>query len=141
MKRFPLFLLAALLGVAASAPAQLTLEGRIGRAVVGKVTIGDDGHRGHREHRSDRDDRGHRGRRPAEPVRCLPPIPRGHWQTIEEQVLVPGYWQEQHVPPTYGWITDRCGHRHWGVVDAGGCRRVWIPARWETRCRRVWVPC
>lgn len=66
---------------------------------------------------------------------------RGHWQTIQEQVLVPGYWQEQHVPPTYGWIVQPCGRRVWGIVDQGGCRRVWVPARWETRTRQVWVVC
>jgi len=131
MKRFSLFCVVALLGAAVSAPAQVSIEGRIGRHVVGRVVVsnpahGDHGHRDSRRHR--------------EPVRRAP-APRGHWDTVHEQYLVPGYWNEQHLPPTYGWIVDSCGHRRWGVVDAGGCRRVWVPARWETRSRRVWVPC
>lgn len=139
MKRFPLFCLAALLGVAVSAPAQISIEGRIGRHVVGKVTVGHD----HHDHA-----RGHRDARRVAPVvrHHVEPVLRrpaahGHWQTVEEQVLVPGFWQEQHTPPTYGWVTDDCGHRRWGVVAPGGCRQVWVPARWETRTRRVWVPC
>jgi hypothetical protein len=119
MKHFPISVLAVALA-AAAAPAQLRIEGNLGRHIRGVVNIG----AGH-EHRHD-----HRG-----------PVSRGHWETVHEQVLVPGYWREEHVPPTYGWISDRCGHRHWGVVDAGGCRRVWVPDRWETRCRQVWVRC
>lgn len=136
MKRFPLFCVAALLGVAVSAPAQrITIDGAIGRHLVGSVTVSARDH-DHREH-----GRRDRPRRHVEPVRRPAPRLRGHWRTIEEQVLVPGFWHEQHVPPTYGWITDRCGRRHWGIVDPGGCRRVWVPARWETRTRRIWVSC
>lgn len=131
--RFPLFLVAALLGAAVPAPAQVTIEGKIGRHVVAGVTLGA---RDHGDHY--RGDRGNR--REVVPVRRMP-APRGHWETVSEQYLVPGYWAEQHVPPTYGWIVDACGHRRWGVVDAGGCRRVWVPARWETRSKRVWVSC
>ena len=124
MKHFPILLLAAVLAVATSAPAQLRIEGGLGRHVRGVLNIG------HEHHRRER----------CEPV-CPPPAPRGHWETVHEQVLVPGYWQHQEVPPTDGWIVDHCGHRRWGIVDAGGCRQVWIPARWETRCRQVWVRC
>ena len=125
MKRFQLFCVVALLGAAVSAPAQISIEGRLGNLVRGTVVLGHHDHRGH-NHRS-------------APVRRAP-VHQGHWQTVCEQVLVPGYWHEQHVPPTYGWIYH-CGHSHWGIVDRGGCRRVWVPARWETRSRRVWVPC
>jgi hypothetical protein len=137
MKRFPLFLLAALLGAAVSAPAQVVIEGRLGRHLRGAVVIGNQHDRGHRDHDRIRVDRSHQH---CEPIRRIP-APRGRWETVEEQFLVPGYWDEQHVPPTYGWIYDHCGHRHWGIVDQGGCRRVWVPARWETRCRQVWVTC
>jgi hypothetical protein len=121
-----LLCVAALLGVAVSVPAQISIEGRIGRGVRGQVIIG-----GH----------DHDSRRPVcEPVHRHR-APRGHWETVHEQFLVPGYWREDHVPPTYGWVHDSCGHRHWGIVDPGGCRRIWVPARWETRCRQVWVNC
>jgi hypothetical protein len=56
-------------------------------------------------------------------------------------VLVPGYWTEQHVPPTYGWIRGHCGRLEWGIVAPGGCQRTWVPARYEHRTRRVWVGC
>lgn len=142
MMRFPLFCVVALLGAAVSAPAQFSIEGRIGRHDRGSVRLVVGG--------GDHDVRSHRGH--AEPVRCLPvprpvfhpapcPPPRGHWETVCEQVLVPGYWQEQHVPPTYGWIRGHCGRLEWGMVDPGGCRQVWVPPRYEQQSRRVWVPC
>ena len=126
MKHFPLLILAAVLAAAVSAPAQFSIEGRIGRHVRGALNLGGCEPR-HRDH--------------SEPVRRRPVQPRGHWETVHEQYLVPGYWSEEHVPPTYGWIKDHCGRRRWGIVDQGGCRTVWVPARWETRCRQVWVAC
>jgi hypothetical protein len=138
MMRLPLLSVAALVMAAVSAPAQVTVEAKLGRSIRGAVTVGSPVHHDH-GHRH-----GERGGRRHEPIRRVP-APRhehhGHWRTVDEQVLVPGYWREEHVPPTYGWIHDACGHRRWGVVDPGGCRRVWVPARWETRCRQVWVPC
>ena len=130
MKRYLLICVVALLGAAVSAPAQIAIEGKLGNLVRGTVVINHDHNHSHgRNH----------GHVRIEPVRRAPA--RGHWETRCEQVLVPGYWHEEHVPPTYGWIRDYCGHHHWGVVDAGGCRRVWVPARWETKSQRVWVPC
>lgn len=128
MKRLPLFCVVALLGAAVSAPAQFSVSASIGRNVRGSVSVG---HHDHHRHVA------------REPVRRLPHSSHshGHWQTVCEQVLVPGCWREEHVPPTYGWVHDSCGHRHWGIVDHGGCRRVWVPARYETRHRRVWVGC
>lgn len=70
-----------------------------------------------------------------------PPEPRGHWQTVTESVLVPGCWREEVVPPVYGWVRNHCGRPEWRIVQAGGCRRIWVPARYETRTRQVWVPC
>jgi hypothetical protein len=133
MMRFPLLCVVALLGAAVSAPAQISIEAKIGRHVLGQVVVGQRDHDHGRSHRD--------SRRYEPPVRRVQVVPRGHWDTVQEQYLVPGYWDEQHVPPTYGWLVDSCGHRRWAMVDAGGCRRVWVPARWETRCRRVWVPC
>ena len=131
MKRFPILCVAAAL--AAMAPAQkLSIEGRIGRAISGSVMVGSD--HGHRHsHR-------HRGHVHVEPV-LRAPARHGHWKTVYEEVLVPGYWSDQHVPATYGWIYESCGHRRWGIVAPASCTRVWIPARYETRSRQVWVPC
>lgn len=146
MKRLPLFCVVALLGAAVSVPAQVSIEGRLGRNVRGSVTVDVGG-------RHDRDrDRGHdsfrdrdhdRYRSHNEPVRRHHvPVPvRGHWETVCEQVLVPGYWRDEHVPPTYGWVRNHCGRLEWGMVDPGGCRKVWVPAHYEHRSRRVWVGC
>jgi hypothetical protein len=123
MNHFPFSIVAAVLAAAVSAPAQFTIEARLGRHLSGAVVFGD--------FCAPARDR-------CEPVRRHEPS--GHWATVQERYLVPGFWREEHVPPTYGWIRD-CGHRYWGVVDAGGCRRVWVPERWETRCRQVWVTC
>ncbi len=142
MKRFPMFGVVALLGVVVSVPAQGSTQSRFGRFLHGAVSVARASHAMHCPPVV------HVAPAPAchpaprcQPIPRCQPAPRGHWETVREQVLVPGYWQEQHVPPTYGWITDRCGHRHWGIIDAGGCRQVWVPARWETRCRQVWVSC
>lgn len=75
------------------------------------------------------------------PLPCPAPAPRGHWETVCEEVLVPGYWHEEHVPPTYGWVRGHCGRLEWGMIDPGGCRQVWVPARYEHRSRQVWVTC
>jgi hypothetical protein len=128
MRLFPFSVVAAALAVAVPAPAQFAIEARFGRHFSAAVVS----RHSHAAPRHDHHD--HHGRHGHQ-------VSRGHWKTVNERYLVPGYWREQHVPPTYGWITDHCGHRHWGVVDAGGCRRVWVPERWETRCRQVWVSC
>lgn len=120
---------AALLLAAVSLPAQFSIEARFGRHVGAVVRLADCAPR----------------RAPCPPAR---PVfddrherHHGHWQTVSEQVLVPGYWREEHVPPTYGWTVDHCGCRRWTMIDPGGCRRVWVPERWETRTRQVWVRC
>jgi len=132
MNRFPLFCVVALLGAAVSVPAQVSIEGRLGRNVRGSVSIDFGGHR---------DRGGDRYRSHNEPVRRFPVPVRGHWETVCEQVLVPGYWSEEHVPPTYGWVRNHCGRLEWGMVDPGGCRRVWVPPHYEHQNRRVWVGC
>ncbi len=126
---------------AAQAPAQVAIEARLGKHVrVGAVIpVGGHSHSYGDRHSHRHSDRhsyqrhGHGGHHPA-------PRVSGHWKVVYEDVTIPGYWREDHVPPRYGWIYDHCGRR-WGIVDAGGCRRVWVPARCETRSRRVWVPC
>jgi hypothetical protein len=136
MKRYLLICVVALLGAAVSAPAQIAIQGKLGNLVRGSVVLGHDHNHGHNHGHNHRHNHGHVK---IVPVRRAPV--HGHWETRCEQVLVPGYWHEEHVPPTYGWTYDHCGHRHWGIVDPGGCRRVWVSARWETKTRRVWVPC
>ena len=78
--------------------------------------------------------------RPCEPRPC-DPQPRGHWETICEQVWVPGCFREEHHPAVWGWVTDPCGHRRWTIVQPEHCHRVWVPGHLESRERRVWVPC
>src|SRR5262245_13813411 len=117
----------ALFGLAAVAPAQFRVEGSFGhhvhvgfqfgpaygyRAPVCAVPVADYGHRSF-----------------------------GHWETITEPVHIPGFWTEECVPARYGWVYDHCGRRVWSIVEPAGCRRVWVPARCETRTRRVWVRC
>ena len=127
----PSFLLAALGAAFAAAPAsaQVSISARVGRHVSVQVGFPDACRiEPVRRPRHDRDDDDHRHR-------------HGRWETRWERVVVPGYWHEEHVPPSYGWIHDRCGRRYWGVVDPGGCRRVWVPERCEMRQTRVWVRC
>jgi hypothetical protein len=135
MRRLP-HAVAALLLAAVSVPAQWSIEARFGRPVrpaapagpAVRVVDGSPRHRG-----------------PCPPARRLfddcRTLPRGHWQTVSEQFLVPGFWRDEHVPPTYGWVVDCWGRRCWAMVDPGGCRQVWVPARWELRTRQVWVNC
>ncbi|HEX5050527.1 MAG TPA: hypothetical protein VFZ65_02030 [Planctomycetota bacterium] len=122
MNRITLMFLATLLGAAVSSPAQVRAGSRSPRGPV-SATV---------PQRVDQPVRHASGRRAGQHQ-------QGHWETRCEQVLVPGYWSEEHVPATYGWIYSLCGHREWGIVDRGGCRRVWVPDRWETRSHRVWV--
>jgi hypothetical protein len=156
-------ILLALFGLAAAAPAQVRLEGTLGRHIQVGVQVGAD--RSHREQvgvvfgdhggehgrsrdrrndrrndrRDDRRDDGHgRGRgRGDDHGRSS----HGHWQTIREEVRVPGYWREECVPAQYGWVRDSCGRRVWGIVVAACTRSVWVPPHCEFRTRQVWVPC
>lgn len=121
---------AALLLAAVSLPAQLTVDARFGLHVGGAVRLADCGD----HHRSIRPS----PQRMADDCRVRS---HGHWQTVTEQVLVPGFWRDDWVAPTYGWVVDFWGCRRWVMIDPGGCRRVWVPDRWETRTRQVWVRC
>ena len=142
MKRYPLLLVAALLGAAVSAPAQFRIEGRFGRHHAGAIVVGEE--RAHArlvDGRVDTCPDGFVEQGPRRHVRRAGHRQRGRWETHYEQVLVPGYWHVEHLPATYGWIYSGCGHRHWGIVDRGGPRRTWVPPRWERRAQRVWVRC
>ena len=120
----------ALIGLAATLPSQTRFQvrARIGQppapAVVVDAAIGGQHHAPHHHDPRRSFRRSH-----------------GRWELRTERVLIPGYWHDEHVPPTWGWIHDGCGRRHWGIVDPGGCRRVWVPPRYELRTRRVFVAC
>jgi hypothetical protein len=140
MKRFPILLVAAMLVAAVPATAQEHHGRRTAREPVVHAPAPHPVYRGPQH--------GYCGleRFPVHqvPVRCAPVyvMPRGHWETVAEQVLVePGHWCEQYVAPTFGWTIDICGLRIWGVIAPGGYQRVWCPPRYETFYRRVWVRC
>lgn len=131
--------LLALFGLAAAAPAQIRLDGILGRHIqVGVQVSSGRSHaepvpvrvperHGRNRSRTDRgrdDGRGH-----------------GHWQTVSEQVHIPGYWHDEYAPARYGWLRDACGRLVWGVVQPACSRRVWVPPRCETMTRQVWVRC
>ena len=124
MKNVTLIVLA-LLGLAAAAPAQIHFDGILGRRVQVSGSVG-------------------AVSRPA--VRAVTrhgdfrrPVHSGHWQTVTEQVHVPGYYKNEFVPPRYGWYTNACGHQVYGLIEPGHMHRCWVPARCETRTRRIWV--
>lgn len=153
MMRFPLLCVAALCGLAVSAAAQDSIDGARGRHPSPGATLARHlpqllpvpslprvhvpvvpGSPRHAE-----PDRSSRHRESPREPHCAP-APRGHWETVCEQVLVPGYWRDEHVPPTYGWVRGHCGRLEWGMVDPGGCRKVWVPPHYEHQTRQVWVP-
>lgn len=129
----------ALLGLAASAPAQIQVEGRLGRRVHVAAQIGTPSPRpvvrsvvrtvasprdhGHREHRHGHRGHDHGHRR------------HHHHQAHHHVVWVPGCFRIETVPARYGWLVDACGHRYWGVVQPACERRVWVPGHFETRYR------
>jgi hypothetical protein len=120
---------AALLGLAVSAPAQFQIEGLLGRHVRVSAQIGhghDHGyeHCGYGRHNKPDKHRQH-----------------GYWRTVCEQVWVPGCYRTEYVPACYGWVYDGCGRRYWGIVAPACHRQVWVPGRYETRTRRIWVSC
>jgi hypothetical protein len=121
MKFIPQLVVAALLGLAVSLPAQVSSD-LVGSRRVGSGARWDGG--------------GPRLRLPQREVVGQ----HGFWQTVQERVWVPGYWHEEPWPPVHGWVRLACGRMHWGVVAPGGCHRVWVPPRWELRSRQVWVP-
>lgn len=63
----------------------------------------------------------------------------GHYETVVENVWIPGCEERVWVPPVYEWRTDACGRPH-KVLVRGGCHEVIrTPGRFEARERRVWV--
>jgi hypothetical protein len=75
---------------------------------------------------------------------CPPPPPPqrwvpGHYETRQERVCIPGYWDTVVEPAQWAWV--RHGHRAEYVMVRPECaRRVWIPERYEWRTTQIWVP-
>ena len=156
MKHFPL-MLATLLGVPVSAPAQDARSGRSSSRYVATRPAPSQAYRqGQQPASAPRSARRVAGARVSAPgrraARVVAPGPRrastvrgpfgfGRWVTRCEQVLVPGRWERRLVPAVYGWVYGACWDRHWGVVSPASYQQVWVPARYETQRRRVWVRC
>ncbi|HEB54006.1 MAG TPA: hypothetical protein ENI87_12195 [bacterium] len=145
MKRFPMLIVAALLGAVVSLPAQSRERHRSSRQHRGSVVAAERSSRATFQRPRARATRGIRRSHgvPHGPgsswSRRATPHVRGHYGTRYERVLVPGYWTTEHVPARYGWVYDRCGQRYWGVIEPAYDHRTWVPARWETRTHRGWV--
>lgn len=113
----PILAVAVLLGSAVSSPAQFRIEGNVGHGLSLAAVFGDF------------------------PSRCEPRFFRaGHWETVREEVWVPGYWRDTCIPARFGWVRER-GHRRWAVIEPECHRRVWVPGHTECRSRQVWVGC
>jgi hypothetical protein len=115
----PILAVAVLLGSAVSSPAQVRIEGNLGHGLRVAAVFGD----------------------------CFPgygEAPRwhqaGHWETVREEVWVPGYWRDTCVPARCGWVREY-GHRRWAVIEPECHRRIWVPGHNECRSRQVWVAC
>jgi len=63
----------------------------------------------------------------------------GHYETVREQVWVPGPWQRVWVEPVHRWRLGRCGFEY-VCVSAGYWRSVQLPGHYEERCTQVWRP-
>ena len=86
------------------------------------------------EHRRGR----HHGRRPVEV--CERTWVRGHYDTVEKRVWIPGCRERVWQPAEYRIRRDRCGHRVRVLVRRAGYRVIETPGRWETHCERIWHP-
>lgn len=62
-----------------------------------------------------------------------------HYETISEQVWVPGREERVWVPAVYEWRTDHCGRTYQVVVCPARYETRCTPGRYETVTRQVWV--
>jgi hypothetical protein len=69
--------------------------------------------------------------------RCWCP---GHYETVEQQVWVPGQWRQVCVEPVYESCVDPCGNVTRVLVRRGYHTLVQDPGHYETRYVQVWVP-
>ncbi|GAB4138273.1 MAG: hypothetical protein Fur0037_03850 [Planctomycetota bacterium] len=114
---------ACLLGLAVSAPAQVGIGFRIGSG----LSIGDVFSTPRRPVLAPR---GHG-------VGPLPAIQSVVWPAVRtvcpDRVFVPAYYRHEYRPPEWGWILYGCGRRRWGIVRPGGTIRVFVPGHWERK--------
>ena len=75
---------------------------------------------------------------------CLPaPAPRyvpGHYETVREQVRVPGAVYRAWVPARYQTYCGLFGRRYQRLLSPGHYETRRAPDRYEQRSRQVWVP-
>jgi hypothetical protein len=63
----------------------------------------------------------------------------GHYESYERTIWVPAHYEEQYVPPVYGyrWVN---GIRRVVIYQQGYYDRVWVPGYYTTTVENVWVP-
>lgn len=77
---------------------------------------------------------------PPPPPRCEPPqrwVP-GHYETVREKVVYPGYWDTVTEPAEYAWVKHGCRWEY-KMVKPPCTKRVWVPERCEWIEKQVWV--
>ncbi|MBL8858008.1 MAG: hypothetical protein JNL28_05865 [Planctomycetes bacterium] len=62
-----------------------------------------------------------------------------HYETITEQVWVPGREERVYIPARYEWRYDACGRAYQVLVCPARYETRCTPGRFETRTREVWV--
>ena len=62
-----------------------------------------------------------------------------HYETITEQVFVPGRQEQFYVPAVYEWRTDHCGRSFQVVVCPAHHETRCTPGHYETVTRQIWV--
>ncbi len=72
---------------------------------------------------------------PPPPHRWVP----GHYQTVREKIVHPGYWQTVTEPAQFGWVQHGCRWEY-RMIKPAYTRHVWAPERVEWIEKQVWVP-
>ncbi|GDY03033.1 hypothetical protein LBMAG49_23620 [Planctomycetota bacterium] len=113
-----------LLGFAASAQAQFRIEGLFGSHLRVAALIGGCGVVGYL---------------PRVSQQVCAPRPVGHWETVCQQVWVPGYWRYECVPARFGVIESRCGRRFFGEIEPAHTVQAYVQGCYRTDTRNVWI--
>jgi len=61
----------------------------------------------------------------------------GHYETIYQQVWVPGHYRQDYVPPVYKQKRVH-GVTFTIMVSNGYHTKVWVPGHYTTKTRQVW---
>lgn len=64
----------------------------------------------------------------------------GHYETVRQQVWVPGSCERVWVPPVFELRHDGCGRALRVMVRAGCWETVQHPGHYQERCASVWRP-